>query len=1512
MKESEQQNNGLYTSQLEKDSCGVGLLADLNNKPNYYILDASLTMLERMEHRGACGCEPNTGDGAGILTQIPHRFFYKIFLDADKEIKAKGKYGVGMFFFPKEEKAKAICLQAIEKYAKEYDFKIIFKREVPTDNSMLGATALKSEPDIWQYFFKSIGFNKKDLERRFYFLRSSVLKEIYFNHPDLRDDFYIPSLSSKTIVYKGLLTATQLRQYYLDLQDTNFETAVSIFHSRFSTNTIPKWKLAQPFRCIAHNGEINTIQGNINWWNAREKYMDKVSKDQPEFSKVFPVCDPFSSDSGNFDNVVDFLMRASRSIPHSIMMMIPEAWQNDTDMPEYKKAFYQYHDGIMEPWEGPASICFTDGTIIGATLDRNGLRPSRYLVTSDNLLILGSETGCLDIDPTTIVKKGRLQPGKMLVADLDSGGIISDEKLKKIICKRKPYQEWLNDNAINLSSLEEVSFEKRSKLPIKTKQSLHGMSAEDEKLIINAMFQQKKEAIGSMGVDIPLAVLSKQAQHLGNYFKQQFAQVTNPPIDPLREQFYMSLSTVIGGNGKIINIGPEQAKVIRCDSPILTEQQFHNLRFIENESFKSASIHAVYTKGKKLQQIIAEKCEEVEKLIQKQKVKLITISDRIADKDHIPIPSLLLIGAIHHHLIEKGLRREVSLIVDAGDVWETHHIALLFSYGADLICPYLALKTVEAINERRSDKVENAEKNYIKALEKGLLKIMSKLGVSTLGSYKGAQTFEALGISEEVVNICFKGTITRIGGMTFEDLQKENEIKHAEAFKKTIDSLNNNGVYQWRRKGEYHLFNPQTIHLLQHSTKTNNYEVYKKFATEIDQLETNSSMLRSFLRFNDKNVKSIPLKEVESVESIMKRFASGAMSFGSISHEAHTTLAIAMNRIGGKSNSGEGGEDEARFPKMSNGDWQRSAIKQVASARFGVNINYLTNADELQIKIAQGAKPGEGGQLPGHKVDGNIARVRNATPGVGLISPPPHHDIYSIEDLAQLIFDLKNANRAARISVKLVSKTGVGVIASGVTKAHADHILISGYDGGTGASPLSSIRHAGLPWELGLSETHQTLVKNGLRDRVMLQTDGQIRTGRDLAIASMLGAEEWGIATAALVVEGCILMRKCHLNTCPVGIATQDKDLRKKFEGKVDHLINYFRFLAEHLREIMASLGVKTVNELVGRTDLLKIDGLDKHWKSKNLQLSALLKKEFHENNKTIYCSTNQDHGLEEVLDRQLIKLSRNALNNGDIFNSTIKLKSTDRAVGAMLSNEIAIKYGSKGLAAETLNFNFKGSAGQSFGAFAANGIHFNIEGDANDYFGKGLSGGILSIKPFESIDFNASENTIIGNVALYGATKGEAYIYGIAGDRFAVRNSGTKAVVEGVGDNGCEYMTGGRIVVLGKTGRNFAAGMSGGVAYLYNHQENEHHLINQEMVLIERPDAEDLELIYNMLQQHRRFTGSHLARQITHLWAKEAEKFTKIIPSEYKRVLEANKIEAERVGDETLSEKAGRTENRS
>jgi len=1489
---SDQQRLGLYTPELEKDSCGVGLLCDLKAIPTRYIVDSALTILENMEHRGAYGAEKNTGDGAGILIQLPYNFFIRCARESGVNMpSSNGCYGVGMFFFPKDPIKKEFCKTIIKKYIQMYNMVTFMTREVPVDNSMIGSMALESEPDMEQWFVQcKEGLEAADLEKQLFFLRSSILNDTYQQDAALIDDFYISSFSSRTIVYKGQLSAVQLRSYFHDLQDPEFMSAMAIVHSRFSTNTVPKWKLAQPFRCISHNGEINTIQGNINWWEAREKQLNISDSFDTKLKNVLPICDPYTSDSGNFDNVAEFLFRSTRSLPHALMMMIPEAWQNDDTLPDYKKSFYKYHDAIMEPWDGPASICFTDGVIVGAALDRNGLRPSRYVVTDDDVIILGSEAGCLPIDPSTIVSKSRLEPGKMLVIDLEEKRIISDEEVKSTICNRRPYQEWMDNKTVDVSELKldsDISLTEQSEESITRKQIAFGFSKEDEDLILGSMATQGKEAIGSMGADIPLAILSTIAQHPSNYFKQQFAQVTNPPIDSLREKFYMSLKTFLGGTGRILKVGENEAAVLRLESPILSTDTFRKIENINLEDFSFSRVSLRFKESEGIEAALNRINNEVEMAAHSSNV--ICLSDRGMDKDHMTIPTLLAIGCIHHFMISRGKRKTISLIVEGGDILETHHFATLLSFGADTIYPYMAYQSCDAIASR-SDSMDThlLTQSYTKAAEKGLLKIMSKLGVSTINSYRGAQTFEALGVAQSVVSKCFKGTISRIGGIDFEGFQKELKAKHRLAFGDVNnDNLPDIGLQQWKKKGEYHLFNPQSIHLLQHATKLNDNATYKLFAKEVDKVSRNASTLRSFLKIK-KAIVPISIDEVESVDKILKRFATGAMSFGSISHEAHSTLAIAMNRIGGKSNSGEGGEDEKRFVPLESGDSMMSAIKQVASGRFGVTINYLTNAKELQIKMAQGAKPGEGGQLPGHKVDENIARVRNSTPGVGLISPPPHHDIYSIEDLAQLIYDLKNANREARISVKLVSKMGVGVIASGVAKAHADHILISGADGGTGASSLSSIRHAGLPWELGLSETHQTLVKNKLRDRVVIQADGQMRTGRDLAIATMLGAEEWGVATAALVVEGCILMRKCHLNTCPVGIATQDPVLRKKFNGKVDHLVNYFHFLANHLREIMASVGIRSINELVGRSDLLEIAHTDNHWKRNNLDLEALLYQFDAGEGQTSYASKVQDHELESVIDRKLISQTQQARSSNGQVNKVFDIKNTDRAVGTMLSNEIAKSYGSVGMNVGSINLHFRGSAGQSFGAFAAHGLSLTLEGESNDYFAKGLSGAEVILKPDRDNKFTASDNIIVGNVSLYGATSGNVYINGMAGDRFGVRNSGAHAVVEGIGHNGCEYMTGGSVVILGQIGKNFAAGMSGGYAYIYSHQDNIAQSINDEMVFIEPLDKEDEQFVKDKIENHISKTNSQLASEILEDWESNKFIFIKIFPKELKAILAA------------------------
>ena len=1500
--ENPAQQKGLYIPQLEKDSCGTGLIANLNGEKSHQLVEDALIMLQNMEHRGACGCEPNTGDGAGILIQTPHDFFVKKCQELGFNLPEFAKYGVGVIFFPKDKSLRNQCRVLLNDYIDEMGFELLGYRKIPTDNEELGESAVTSEPRMEQVFLKPIeDLDPKDLERKLYVLRKYASHNLHITYPQCEEIFYISSLSYKTVIYKGQLTTFQLRAYFPDLHDALLKSAIATIHSRFSTNTVPKWKLAQPFRYIAHNGEINTIQGNINWWKSREAQLVSEIFTEDELEKLNPICGTGLSDSGNFDNVLEFLVLSGKSLPHALMMMIPEAWQHDDQMQDYKKAFYDYHENLIEPWDGPASICFTDGILVGATLDRNGLRPSRYCLTNEDVLIVASEAGALPVDPSTIISKGRLQPGKMLIADLDENRIIGDEELKNIVCQRLPFRDWLDENKLELQDLPtyKSGTQFMSQNNLRQLQKLYGYTKEDLKFILGPMVKIGKEPIGSMGSDTPLAILSQQPQHLANYYKQLFAQVTNPPIDPIREYSVMSLFTKLGSQNNILKLDAEHAKSIHLEQPLLTIEELLKIKHLRHGDYKTGVIELVFKpdgqKGR-LKAAIDNICAIAEDLI-RNGANILVLSDCSVSTNLAPIPTLLATGAIHHHLIREGLRTKTSIVIEGGDIWETHHFATLIGYGADAISPYMAFFTIDDLVDKgffeEEFTKEILQQKYIKAIGKGLLKIMSKNGISTLQSYKGAQIFEALGIHSKVIDQCFTGTVSRLQGLGFDGVAREVLEKFAKAYPKKSsknNALENGGVYAWREDGEFHLFNPQTIHLLQYATRKGDQDAFKKYAKLIDDRAEKACTLRGLLDF--RKSESIAIEEVEPVEEIFKRFATGAMSFGSISHEAHSTLAIAMNRIGGKSNSGEGGEDVSRFEKKENGDWERSAIKQVASGRFGVTSHYLTNADELQIKMAQGAKPGEGGQLPGHKVDDWIGRVRNSTPGVGLISPPPHHDIYSIEDLAQLIFDLKNANRKARINVKLVSKTGVGIIASGVAKAHADAILISGHDGGTGASPLTSVRHAGLPWELGLAESHQTLVKNKLRDRVVLQTDGQIRTGRDLAIATLLGAEEWGVATAALVVEGCIMMRKCHMNTCPVGIATQNPDLRKRFTAKPEHIINFFTFLAEDLRKYMAQLGFRTVEEMVGKVELLKTKKGISHWKYKSLDLSPILFKEPVDESVGQFKQVEQDHGLKGILDWKLLSHIGKGLDLGKSSATTFSVKNTDRAVGTLLSNEISKRYGLEGLPEDTYNFRFIGSAGQSFGAFSVQGLSFTLEGESNDYFGKGLSGAKLIVVPDRDAPFEAGENIIIGNVAFYGATSGKAFINGLAGERFAVRNSGVHAVVEGIGDHGCEYMTGGRIIVLGKTGKNFAAGMSGGIAYVFNDWGDFENQYNPELVDLDPLEEEDFENVRSLLREHFLYTSSKKALGILNNWEQQKNTFIKVIPRDYKRILEQKKEE--------------------
>ena len=1495
-------NEGLYSPRFEHDACGIGFVANIKgNKSHQHISDA-LTVLENMEHRGACGCENNTGDGAGILIQTPHEFFFDECIKLGVHLPSFGKYGVGVIFFPRDIRLREECRDIFNRSAEKMGLEVLAYRKVPVNPDGIGATALSVEPEMEQVFIACPDHinNPEDFERKLFILKNYASHTI--NNTVKKDPigFYVASISYKTVVYKGQLTSLQVRHYFPDLSNKRIVSAFGLVHSRFATNTFPSWKLAQPFRYIAHNGEINTLQGNLNWLKTSEKGFVSPYFTKEEMEMLLPIVTEGQSDSACLDNMIELLALTGRSLPHVMMMLIPEAWDGNDHMDPVKKAFYEFHASIMEPWDGPASISFTDGKIIGATLDRNGLRPSRYCVTHDDRVIMASETGVLPIDPLLIKEKGRLQPGKMFVVDMEQGRIISDDELKQSICSQKPYAEWLNKYKIRLEELPEprVMFTHLESDQVFKYQKAFGYSTEDLETLIAPMALDGKEPVGSMGTDIPLAVLSDQPQHLSSYFKQLFAQVTNPPIDPIRERMVMSLAAFVGNNDNLLNEEPLSCHTVALKHPVLSNHELEKIRSIDTGIFQAKTLQCYFRADGKpgsLKAGLDRLCRYAVDAVE-DGFEVLILMDRAIDSEHAPIPSLLATAAVHHHLIRKGYRGRVGIIVEAGDVWEVHHFACLIAFGATAINPYLALSSIRDMKlsgRMQTDlDVEYLKKNYIKAVNDGLLKVFSKMGISTLQSYQGAQIFEIIGLNNEVVDRYFTGATSRIAGMGLDEIARETLSKHFYAFSKKdipVDRLPVGGIYQWKRKGEFHLFNPQTIHLLQYSTRMNDYSIFKKYSKLVNEQSEKAATLRSLLQFK-RNRPSISIDEVEPAEHIYRRFATGAMSFGSISWEAHTTLAIAMNRLGGKSNTGEGGEDERRYELLPNGDSMRSAIKQVASARFGVTSYYLTEADELQIKMAQGAKPGEGGQLPGHKVDDWIGRTRHSTPGVGLISPPPHHDIYSIEDLAQLIFDLKNSNRSARINVKLVSKAGVGTIAAGVAKAKADVVLISGHDGGTGASPISSIKHAGLPWELGLAETHQTLVKNKLRSRVVVQADGQMKTGRDIAIAALLGAEEWGVATAALVVEGCIMMRKCHLNTCPVGVATQDPELRKRFTGNADHVVNLFKFITEELREIMAEYGFRTVNEMIGQVDSLEPRENISHWKYRKLDIAPILYKEPASLYTGLFKSEEQDHGLSDVLDWKLLDAANPALEHQKAVKAEFRIKNTDRTTGTILSNEITKRYKAAGLPDNTIHFKFKGTAGQSFGSFNTAGVTLELEGDANDYFGKGLSGARLIIYPPRQATFVPEENSIVGNVAFYGATSGEAFIRGKAGERFGVRNSGADVVVEGVGDHGCEYMTGGRIIILGGTGRNFAAGMSGGVAFVYDVKSQFNTLCNREMVDLDQLDDEDTRWLHSMISKHYQYTASTVAKFLLDDFENQIKNFVKVFPKDYKRVLKEKK----------------------
>lgn len=1488
---------GLYQPEFEFDSCGVGFVANIKGVKSFKVVSDAITMLENMEHRGATGYESNTGDGAGIQIQIPHELLVDEALSYGIDLPIAGNYGVGMLFFPQDQALRDECKRILKHCSEKLNLNILGYRPVPVNNRDIGETAKAVEPVMEMVFIEKPFEIEKDadFERKLFVLRNFASHQIFNITQQDPIGFYVASMSCKKLIYKGQLRSLQIREYFKDLTNPKLTSAFGMVHSRFATNTSPTWSLAQPFRFIAHNGEINTLQGNLNWLKSSEKNFESEHFTPQEMDMLLPLTRPNQSDSSYLDNMVEILVHSGRSLPHAMMMLIPEAWDGHENMEDYKRYFYEFHACMQEPWDGPASVSFTDGIVIGATLDRNGLRPSRYCVTTDDLVIMASESGALPVDPAKVIKRGRLQPGKMFLVDLSKGKIVSDEELKKEICTSQPYQKWIEDLKINLEELPKprLRFSRMQSEDIFKYQQAFGYTGEDLEQIIKEMAIQGKEPIGSMGFDVPLAVLSERPQHLSSYFKQLFAQVTNPPIDPIREKLVMSLTTVIGANGNLLAEDKNFAHSVTLNHPVLNNEQLEKLRSIDTGRFQAKTLQTYFKADGKpgsLKRGIDRLCRYAMDAVD-DGFDVLILSDRAIDSEHAPIPSLLACSAVHHHLIRHGVRGKVGLVVEAGDVWEVHHFATLLGFGATGINPYLALASIREMVDK--GEIEGSayelKKNYTKAVGDGLLKIFSKMGISTLQSYQGAQVFEIIGLNKLVVNTCFTGAISRIDGLGFDDIAKEALVKHFSAFKPKLEKtiLDQEGIYQWKKEGEFHQYNPETVDMLQKSTRNNDFDLFKKYSRLVNQNERPSTLRHLLELKNDRP--SISIDEVEPIENIMKRFATGAMSFGSISWEAHTMLAIAMNRIGAKSNTGEGGEDERRYDLLPNGDSMRSAIKQVASGRFGVTSRYLTEADELQIKMAQGAKPGEGGQLPGDKVDEWIGKTRHSTPGVGLISPPPHHDIYSIEDLAQLIFDLKNANRHARISVKLVSKAGVGTIASGVTKAKADHILISGFDGGTGASPISSIRHAGLPWELGLVEAHQTLIKNKLRQRVTVQADGQIKTGRDIVIATLLGAEEWGVATSALVVGGCILMRKCHLNTCPVGLATQNPELRKKFKGDPEHLVNYFKFLATEVRELMANLGFRSIDEMVGQYQCLtKRDDLQ-HWKYQNIDLSLFLQK--IETELSLTKVEAQDNGLDDSLSWAMLEAGKDVLENGGQIETCLEIKNIDRAVGTILSHELTKKYKSEGMPEDSLKFHFKGTAGQSFGAFCNKGITLSLEGDANDYFGKGLSGAKLAIYPDETSILKADENSIIGNVALYGATGGKAFINGMAGERFAVRNSGATAVVEGVGDHGCEYMTGGTVLILGGVGRNFGAGMSGGIAYVWDINETLKTNFNADMADVEELNDEDKKIIKALLKEHFELTKSTLADYLLSDLEANFKHIAKVFPRDYKKALQKQGI---------------------
>jgi glutamate synthase (ferredoxin) len=1496
---------GLYDPRFEHDSCGLGFVVDVKGQRSRRIVEQAIQVLLNLEHRGACGCEVNTGDGAGILLQIPHRFLARECEQRKFKLPQPGEYAVGMVFLPQDGADRRECERLFERVVRDEGQTVLGWRTVPTDEAGLGPTARASKPVVRQIFIARGREISDDLafERKLYIVRKRVSKGARRGIHE-RGMFYVASLSSRTIVYKGMLTTNQLATFYPDLGDPAVESALALVHSRFSTNTFPSWARAHPYRFIAHNGEINTLRGNINWMYARESKF-KSDAFGSDLAKVLPVIDTEGSDSAMFDNVLEMLVLAGRSLPHAMMMMMPEPFSRDQTMSAEKKAFYEYHSCLMEPWDGPAAIAFTDGTRIAAVLDRNGLRPARYYVTKDGLVVLASEVGVLDIPPERVLRKGRLQPGRMLLIDTEQGRIVEDEELKHRLANQHPYDQWLRDNLITLGSIPLPAITPAlDRSSVLTRQQAFGYTNEELRLLLTPMALAGSEAVGSMGTDTPLAVLSERPQLLYNYFKQLFAQVTNPPVDAIREGLIMSTDTTVGPEANMLEPTPECARQIKLNSPILTNQELEKLKQLGKvgySGFKSITLSMLFPSenGRRgLERALAHLCRESTKAIASG-YGIIVLSDRGVTCDRAPIPALLAVSAIHHHLIREGTRTQVGFIIESGEPREVHHFALLLGYGAAAINPYLAFESIHDLIHRgllTEVEPDQAVENFISAINKGVVKVISKMGISTIQSYCGAQVFEAVGLAQDFVDRYFTWTPSRLGGIGLDVIAEEVRLRQKRAFLDRSDngrSLEGGGQYSYRTEDEHHLFNPATIHKLQHACRSGSFEVFKEYSRLVDDQSRRLCTLRGLMELKSGR-QPIPIEEVDSVEQIVRRFKTGAMSYGSISKEAHEALAIAMNRIGGKSNTGEGGEDSERYLIDANGDSRNSAIKQVASGRFGVTSNYLVSAQELQIKISQGAKPGEGGQLPGHKVYPEIARVRHSTPGVGLISPPPHHDVYSIEDLKELIYDLKCANPRARVSVKLVAEVGVGTVAAGVAKARADVILISGHDGGTGAAPLTSIKHAGVPWELGLAETHQTLLLNDLRSRVVLETDGQLKTGRDVLIAALLGAEEFGFATAPLVSLGCVMMRVCHLNTCPVGVATQDPKLRARFAGDPVHLMNFMHFVAREVRELLARLGFRTLSEIVGRTELIEKRRTIDQWKTHGLDFSEILYQPTVPESVGRYSQMIQDHGLAESLDATtLMELCRPALEENTPVTAGLPIRNVNRAVGTMVGSEVTRLHGADGLPDDSIRLHFTGSAGQSFGAFLPRGMTLSLAGDANDYVGKGLSGGKIVVFPPRASTFVAAENTIIGNVAFYGATSGEGYICGTAGERFCVRNSGASIVVEGVGDHGCEYMTGGRVVVLGASGRNFAAGMSGGLAYVLDSHGDFFLRCNPEMVQLgDLDDEEEIETVKTMIFRHVEVTGSVRATEVLVSWNEWRARFVRIIPNDYRSVLEAQRRE--------------------